>query len=324
MAGGGRVTAADVARSLGLSRATVGFVLNDTPGQTISVATRRRVLAEASRLGYRPHPAARALATGRSHVVMLLLPDWPVDFALRTSIEEASAVLDRAGYSLVTHTPPRSSLARPLWEILQPDVVVSLRPLASGILEQLRRAGIAYVTPEPGQASSAYPEPGPALQVEYLASLGHRRIGYVGISDPRIADLVAVRTSRALEAAARCGLDLVDMGGVALAETDMAVLADRCCAEGITAVAAYNDEVAIGLLGAARRSGIRVPEELAVIGHDDTPVASLMEPQLTSIRMDVVGLGRYLAASALSKVDESLSSPAEPTFLAEVVRRAST
>ena len=63
---GKRVTAADVARSLGLSRATVGFVLNDTPGQTIPPATRERVLTEAARLGYRPHSAARALASGRS------------------------------------------------------------------------------------------------------------------------------------------------------------------------------------------------------------------------------------------------------------------
>ena len=58
-----RVTAADIARSVGVSRATVGFVLNDTPGQTISEPTRRKVLAAAERLGYRPHSAARALAS---------------------------------------------------------------------------------------------------------------------------------------------------------------------------------------------------------------------------------------------------------------------
>src|SRR5690606_26491156 len=78
-----RVTAADVARSLGLSRATVGFVFNDTPGQSISDATKQRVFAEAQRLGYRPHTAARALASGRSRLVLLVLPDWPLDHAMR-------------------------------------------------------------------------------------------------------------------------------------------------------------------------------------------------------------------------------------------------
>jgi DNA-binding LacI/PurR family transcriptional regulator len=69
-----RVTAADVARSLGLSRATVGFVLNDTPGQTIPAATRDRVLAEAKRLGYRANTAAQALASGRSRIILLVPP----------------------------------------------------------------------------------------------------------------------------------------------------------------------------------------------------------------------------------------------------------
>ena len=74
MAGTRRITASDVARSLGLSRATVGFVLNNTPGQTIPQATRDRVLAEAERLGYRANLAAQTLASGRSRIILLVLP----------------------------------------------------------------------------------------------------------------------------------------------------------------------------------------------------------------------------------------------------------
>lgn len=121
-----RVTASDIARSLGISRATVGFVLNDTPGQTISEATRVRVLDEAKRLGYRPHTAARALASGRTRIVLLVLPDWPLDFRLRRNIEEASLALDEAGYALITYTPHPTGQSRPLWETLQPDVVISM------------------------------------------------------------------------------------------------------------------------------------------------------------------------------------------------------
>ena len=69
-----RATAADVARSVGVSRATVGYVLNDTPGQTISATTRDKVIETARTLGYRPRAAAQALATGRTHLVLLVLP----------------------------------------------------------------------------------------------------------------------------------------------------------------------------------------------------------------------------------------------------------
>ena len=130
-----RVTAADVARSLGLSRATVGFVLNDTPGQTIPVATRERVLAEAKRLGYRANTAARALASGRSRIILLVLPDWPLDYSMRTHLDEASLALDEAGYSLVTMTPHPGGQAQPLWETLRPDVVIGMTPFSADRLD---------------------------------------------------------------------------------------------------------------------------------------------------------------------------------------------
>src|SRR4051812_43365688 len=73
-----RATSADVAREAGVSRATVSYVLNDTPHQKIPEATRRRVLEAAARLGYAPSAAARTLRTGRSDVVLGMLPDWPI------------------------------------------------------------------------------------------------------------------------------------------------------------------------------------------------------------------------------------------------------
>src|SRR5262245_49292875 len=176
-----RVTAADIARSLGVSRATVGFVLNDTPGQTISEATRRRVLDEAKRLGYRPHTAARALASGRTRIVLLVLPDWPLDFNLRRNIEEASLALDEAGYALITYTPHPTGQARPLWETLQPDVVMAMAPWAPGQVESIRAAGVTRILPDPDAPIEAeWHEEGPTLQVEHLAALGHRRIAFAG------------------------------------------------------------------------------------------------------------------------------------------------
>ncbi len=317
-----RVTAADVARSLGISRATVGFVLNDTPGQTISPATRQRVLDEAARLGYRPHQAARALASGQSRIVLLILPDWPLEYSLSSHLEEASLALDEAGYSLVTWTHHPGGKARPLWETLQPDVVMSLTPLDPSTAAAIRRGGAVVVASgEPGAPS----EPvgygsGPALQIEHLASRGHRRIVYAESPDPRIADLVAERASVAERAAVSLG---VELSREVVGDVEPSALAAWVGA-GITAVACYNDEVAARVLNAALRAGLDVPGALAVVGHDDAPISRLMVPAISTVRVDNAGLGRFFAAIALHAATGSTAPAAGPETRTELVPRASS
>lgn len=303
---GKRVTAADVARSLGLSRATVGFVLNDTPGQKISEATKQRVVAEAKRLGYRPHPGARALARGRSHIVLLVLPDWPLDHSLRVHLDEASLALDRAGYSLVATTPHPDGQAQPLWDTLDPAVVVAFAPLPDAQYDAIVASGAKTLVPGRGEAFEILrelgPVEGPSLQVSRLVERGCRRIAFAGAGDPRVAQLVAQR--RELAAATVRELLGVPLAGVACpdAEGAGAVLEDWLAA-GVDGVVAYNDDVAALMVSAAVRRGVRMPDDLAVIGHDDTPLASLTVPSLTTVRVDVAGLGRYLAELALSAVE---------------------
>jgi DNA-binding LacI/PurR family transcriptional regulator len=316
-----RVTAADIARSLGISRATVGFVLNDTPGQTISAATRDRVLAEAARLGYRPHQAARALASGQSRIVLLILPDWPLEYSLSSHLEEASLALDEAGYSLVTWTHHAGGKARPLWETLQPDVVMSLTPLDPETAAAIRRGGAVVVTPGgPGAPT----EPlgygmGPALQIQHLAERGHRRVLYAESADPRIADLVAERVSVASQAALKLGVTLTrDV----VVEVDSSSVA-AWVASGITAVAGYNDDIAARVLNAALRAGINVPGDLAVVGHDDAPFSRLLLPALSTVRVDNAGLGRFFAAIALNAATGAPAPTAGPETRAELIRRES-
>ncbi|MGR0318195.1 LacI family DNA-binding transcriptional regulator [Agromyces sp. ZXT2-3] len=320
-----RVTAADIARSLGISRATVGFVLNDTPGQTISEATRNRVLDEAKRLGYRPHTAARALASGRTRIVLLVLPDWPLDFNLRRNIEEASLALDEAGYALITYTPHPTGQARPLWESLQPDVVMAMAPWAPGQVESIRASGVTRIIPDPDAPIEAeWREEGPTLQVQHLAALGHRRIAFAGSADPRIADLVALRRRLTTEAAATLGVELAGTADIELTDASAQVMLTEWRSDGITAIVAYNDDVAAALVGAAHRTGIAVPGDLSVIGHDDTPLASVLEPRLSTIRVDTVGLGRFLAQLALSAVEGRPEPTVGPDLRVALVERAST
>ncbi|RXZ48797.1 LacI family transcriptional regulator [Agromyces fucosus] len=320
-----RVTAADIARSLGISRATVGFVLNETPGQTISEATRSRVLDEAKRLGYRPHIAARALASGRTRIVLLVLPDWPLDFNLRRNIEEASLALDEAGYALITYTPHPTGLSRPLWETLQPDVVMSMAAFAPGVAESIRASGVTRLIPDPEMpVADEYSEDGPVLQLQHLFDLGHRSIAFAGSADPRVADLVELRRQRAGEAAESLGLPPLRFADIELTDASAAAAIHDWRSSGVTAVAAYNDDVAASLVGAALRAGISVPRELSVVGHDDTPLASMFEPRLSTIHMNTVGLGRYLAALALSAVEERPVPSAGPELQLAVVPRDSS
>lgn len=324
-----RVTAADVARALGISRATVGFVLNETPGQTISPATRERVLAEARRLGYRPHTAARALRSGQSRIVLLIVPEWPIDYSVRTHLDEASLVLDRAGYSLVTMTPHPGGQAQPLWETLRPDVVLGMAPLPRAMVADMRASGVQHViaTVLEDQTDEAaeglrYTE-APRIQVEHLVEIGRSTLAFAGSADPRVAELV--RSRRAL--ASRTLKERTGSGFAADADIDPqnadAVVASWLEA-GVDGVVAYNDDIAALVAGAAIRGGHTIPGDVAIIGHDDSPLASLFVPSLSSVRIDTAGLGRYVAQLALSAATGAPEPEEGPDTGATLVVREST
>ena len=323
--GAKRVTAADVARSLGLSRATVGFVLNDTPGQTIPDATRRRVIAEAERLGYRPHTAARALASGRSHLVLVLLPEWPLDHSMRSHLDEASLVLDQAGYSLVTRTPHPGGTAVPLWESLSPDVVMALAPISDADYEAIVKSGATAVIPGRGDDAirgELHYEDGPRLQVAHLVERGKRRIAYAGTADPRLSALNAQRRQLAEQSCGASSAHLVAADDVD-AENVTRLLSEWMASD-VDGVVAYNDDIAALVLGAALRAGVAIPAELAVVGHDDAPIAGLIVPSLSSVRVDTVGLGRFLAELALSRITGDLMLVESPVATTAVIAREST
>ncbi|WP_086809195.1 LacI family DNA-binding transcriptional regulator [Streptomyces reticuliscabiei] len=332
-----RVTAADVARSLGISRATVGYVLNNTPGQTISAATRERVLSEAARRGYRPRLAAQALASGRSRIILLVMPDWPLEFSLQLALDETAAALDQAGYSLVTYTRHSGGRSRPLWELLDPDVVIGFG-MADGVDEfspeevaSMQATGVTKIVPDPRLPDAASPyasaEPvvaGSRLQVEHLHGLGHQRLAIAESPDPRHALLAVSRSQAARQAAEHLGLQVVDACPVDHRDgsADRAVRAWR--ESGVTGVVAFNDSVAASALGAAVRAGISVPDDLAVIGHDDTPWAAVFVPSISSIGFDAAGLGRHLAAVALHEADGRPITEQLSDFEVTVVAREST
>ncbi|ADP81433.1 LacI family DNA-binding transcriptional regulator [Pseudofrankia inefficax] len=325
-----RVTASDVARAAGVSRATVGFVLNQTPGQTISERTRARVIEASVRLGYRPNGAAQVLASGRSRIIVLVLPDWPIEFRFRAFLDEASLALDEAGYSLVTQFRHPQGPARRLWESVTPDLVVGVVPFTADDLASLRACGVRRVLPDQSSTRPAEPDTslasidGPRLQVEHLRERGHERLAYAVFDEPRLSSLVSARHDAARSHAAALGLPAVDVRCLDYRDRGTDEVVRAWHDGGLTGIAAYNDDVAAAVVGAALRLGLRVPGDLAVVGHDDSPIATIMVPALSSVRFDSAALGRHFAALALSRVDGRPPPTHEPPAHVTLIQREST
>lgn len=302
-----RVTAADVARSLGISRATVGFVLNDTPGQTISEQTRQRVVAEAERLGYRPHRAAQDLRRGSSRVILAVLPSWPMEFRMREYLEEAALVLDEAGYSLAIYARPAVGHARPMWELLNPEVVMGLGPFGDSELASMRACGITKIIPDfgrPVRLDELAPfTAGADLQVRHLWDLGHRKLGFASSPEPRLSPIVEAQLRVAQRTAGQLGLGPLDARAIDYQDGSAAAAVRGWRGAAVTGVVAWNDDAAATVVSAAVRAGVSVPAELSVIGHDDIPLATTFLPSISTVRFDAVGLGHQVAALALHVAD---------------------
>ncbi len=326
-----RVTSADVARESGVSRTTVSYVLNDKTGVAITEATRRRVQDTAARLGYLPSAAARTLRSGRSDLVLCVLPDWPVGPVIDTLIDHLGTELADRGLSLLVHNARSARPLAELWRAVTPRAVLGLEPFADDEVHAMRRAGIQVVgsalDEDPHPEIFSVPQDGIGrVQVDHLVERGHRVIGYAAPDDERLAAFADRRLAGVAQACERLGLPAPVAETVALdpASAAAAVGRWRSAAEPVTAVAAYNDEVALAVLAGVRAAGLRVPDDVAVIGVDDVPAARLVDPALSTVWQAIDAQAEYLAAAVLAALDGSAEPPARPDDVFHVVARDST
>ncbi len=303
-----RPTSADVARRAGVSRATVSYVLNDVPHQSIPDATRQRVLAAAKELDYTPHAAARTLRAGESRLVLFINAGIPYGTNLSVIIDTLSTEVAASGRSLVVwQQRDPGDLAATLAH-LQPTMAITLGRLNEGQRELLAQARIPSVETDTGQDPDAA-DTGAALQIRYLASRGHRQLGYLTTADPQLGMFARPRLLGARSACAELGLDPPAVAELA-APPDMPV--DELSAllqvwtsrpDPVTAVACYNDIYAVACLTAASRTTLSVPGDLAVIGMDDEAVSACTQPALTTIRLHVIDFARHLWTRASAALD---------------------
>src|SRR6476659_101951 len=177
-----RPTATDVARRAGVSQATVSYVMNNTPHQVIPETTRQRVLTAAVELGYTPSAAARMLVSGRSDVVLLLLPDWPIGLGVASLLDELSQAFAQHDLTFVIHPRVTARPVTDLWKSITPAAVLAYENFGESDLTAIDASGaelvlISSLDHDDRAFDQAHEHTG-RLQVEHLADAGHRHIGY--------------------------------------------------------------------------------------------------------------------------------------------------
>ncbi len=304
-------TIKDVARQAGVSVATVSRVLNGNGH--VREATRMRVREIARELDYSPHGAARSLITSRTHTIGVLLPDLYGEFYSEV-IRGIDQRAQRDGYHvlLAGERPELEPALRAMRGrvdgliIMWPELDAQLLggPLLARvpvILLNCPPTDLAHDTIGIANYDGAY------AMVRHLASLGHRRIALIrGAAH----NFDAAERLRGYRAAVRdLGLesdpDLEVPGDFSEAAGYEAARALLERAVRPTAVFAANDCMAIGALSAFRAAGLRVPDDVAIAGFDDIPMARYMDPALTSVHVDISALGERAAARLL----EALQAP---------------
>jgi DNA-binding LacI/PurR family transcriptional regulator len=335
-----RVTLQTIADALGVSRMTVSNAFS-RPDQ-LSADLRAQVLAVAERLGYvGPNPAARALARGRVGNVGVLLSDT-LPFALTDPVANAflAAVADELGPTgraltlLPTSESPDYVPARDI--AMDGAVVYSCIP-DSEATRWLVRRGIPLVfvdnDPRPQYPSVNIDDRGGArLAAQHLLDLGHRRIAIVtaGPEDGTTTETAFNARERLFGWTAALADASVEPAVIELPHRDPSASgaeAGRQLFAGEqppTGVLCYSDAMASGVVRAARDAGLAVPGDVSVVGFDDSPLARVLNPELTTVRQDISAKGKAAAAAVIRQID-GVAKPRKRVLLpTELVVRAST
>ena len=335
----GQPTINDVARVAGVSKKTVSRVINRSP--LLGQETRARVEAVIAELGYVPNPQARALALRRNFLVGLVHDNPNAQTVMNvqqgmlealhdTEFEMVVRPLDRGSPTMLDDLRHFLERQRLFGVLLMPPVCEndSVAQLCDAIgCRYVRMGSVTLDTPEHMVASNDREAVRGAT--EYLLSQGHRRIGL-------IAGPHGFRSARER----RLGFeDALAEAGVALPRSmiadgnytfDSGVTAGERLLDVMprpTAVFACNDEMAAGVIHAARQRGLDVPRDLSIIGFDDTPIAAHIWPPLTTVRWPIASMARSAALKLISggaEEDDGGDTVEEPSlFLSTLIRRAS-
>lgn len=333
-----RVTSREVADRAGVSRTTVSFVLNGVRTERISEETRLRVLQAARELGYVPDAAARTLVSGKTGTLGLVVSRAEhirVDAFIPQTLHVLSNVCAAHGYRLLIETAEEGQATYDYDQLVgenRVDGLVVLNPAPDDarlrvLIDRHYPIALIGAYPHPDVASVSVDTAAAMDQMTmHLLAKGHERLGFIHYREMHDLDeggrFRGFRT--ALERAnlplreewVRSGNYSASSGYDAM--RDLLRLPDTP-----TAIVTGNDTIAVGAIAAATELGKRIPEDMAIVGFDDIPLARYISPSLTTVRMPVDEMARICGTMLIHLVQQGKLAHRKRVLQAELILRQS-
>lgn len=319
----GRVSMASVAARAGVSGQTVSRVVNDSP--RVDPATRSRVEQAMADLGYRPHRAARALRTGRSQTIGLVVTTLATVGNSRMLQATAEAAAER-GYALTLVTAG-ASVAEAFERLAEQEVdgAIVLNEASALLSAADRPKGLRLVVVDAvadAGFSTVHSDHagGAAVATRHLLALGHESVHHLAGPEGSFAAAERERGWREAHAA-------VGIRPPAVVRGDWSARSGFDAGQQLvdaSAVFCANDQMALGLLRAVADSGRRVPDDVSIIGFDDVPDAANYRPPLTTIRQEFTALAHRAVAALVADIEGEDAGSSTAIVPTELIERAST
>jgi LacI family transcriptional regulator len=324
-----------IAKLSGVSRSTVSRVINDDPN--VSTTTREKVWQVVRRVNYEPNAAARILAAGRTQVLGLVIPMGVsalfTDPYFPILIQGVSSACNAHEYSVMLWLAEpeyeRSQIRKIMYSGLVDGVIVASMLTNDALVHALAEGDLPFIMigRHPSDARISYVDAdnttGAREAVRHLLRNGRTRLAVINGPQNMIAGLD--RLTGFIEALREHGLmhdpDLMVDGGFSEAGGYLAM--QQLIPRHPDAVFAASDAMAIGALRALREAGLRVPEDVAIVGFDDMPFAARSEPPLTTVRQPIFRMGSMTVETLLDLIERPTSSPHRIVLPTELVVRAS-
>ncbi len=320
MAEAKRVTIHEVAKEAGVSRQTVSRVINDRPD--VAPDTRSRVKEVIARLGYQPDVIARSMVKGYTHTIGCITPNL-TDYNFSSIVESAQAEARSQGFFILTGSAPTDSEVLPLLDEMlnrRVDGLLVINPRDDERYRHLiplieQNIPVVYLknTPDNEKVSCVCLDDvkGGYLATRHLLQLGHTEV--VTILGPKNEECTIDRLTGYKQAFSEANLPIKDQ---LIAFGDWSAQSGSDAIEKLlnedvffSAVFAQNDRMAVGVIRRLRESGLRVPQDISVIGYDDIPLATFFDPPLTTIRQPIVQFGQLGAQILIQAVHNNLPKP---------------
>ncbi len=298
----------DIAKLAGVNPSTVSRALTK-PGR-INAETEKRIRQAASELNYRHNPMARALLTGRTRMLGLIVSDItnPMFFSVIRGAQNAAAA---QGYTITLSESQESrereaETAERLVPSVDALVLVTTRLADEQIRGLAERKPLVVINRKVEGVHEILPDLAPGFDqlLTHLAGLGHHSLAY--LSGPDNSWMSRARWDLLVEKVLACRMTIVEIGPHAPTLVGGRAALSRVVASGVSAVIAYNDLMAIGLMFAAQEHGIDIPGGLSVVGFDDIFGSDFTAPQLSTIRTPLDVMGARAIERALTLIDDEV------------------